>query len=178
MCEGRDCTVLSARIGLTYEDGTEATPDNGVYIHHLLSFSPNRPTDNAIGFCDVPEPEKDLGFNKYLPLRLPFSPFTGRGEDGAAVDMLFTSNDGKFNSGYHLGKDDYVLIQSDLVNYSNVTKNVFVTYEYEYVEGFQGISAITAMLSVTGMLHVLLLERARADRNAHASARLLDYHPS
>jgi hypothetical protein len=150
MCEGKDCTLLSARIGLTYEDGSEANPDNGVYIHHLLSFSPNHPSDNAVGFCDVSEPSKDLGFNKYLPLKLPFSPFTGRGEDGAAVDMLFTSSDGRYNSGYHLGKNDYVMVQSDLVNYSNETKKVFVTYEYEYVQGYQGISAITTMLSVTG----------------------------
>jgi len=145
---------------LTYEDGTEATPDNGVYIHHLLSFSPIRPTTNAIGPCDVNDPSKDIGINKYLE-NLPFSPFTGRGEDGAAVDMVFTSSDGKFDSGYHLGKNDYIMMQSDLVNYSNDTKKVFVTYEYEYVEGLQGASAITSMISATGksalnLIHIKL----------------------
>jgi hypothetical protein len=151
LCGGEDCTILSARLGLSYEDGSEASPETGVYIHHLLSFSPSRPSTNAIGLCDVTNPKEDIGFvNKILSNKLPFSPFTGRGEDGGAVSMVFTSGDGKFDSGYHLGKDDFVLVQSDLVNYKNTTQNVYLTYEYEYVPGFQGINAITTLLSVTG----------------------------
>lgn len=156
LCGGKDCTILSARIGLTYADGTDATPETGVYIHHLLSFLPGVPSVNSIGFCDVAEPEKDIGFfNNIVGNNLPFSPFTGRGEDGGPVSMIFTSGDGKFNSGFHIGKDDVIVVQSDIVNYKNVSQNVYVTYEYEWVEGFQGVKAITTLLSVAGCLLVI-----------------------
>jgi hypothetical protein len=136
---------------MTYEDGSEATPDTGVYVHHLLSFTPGHPSTNAIGLCDVPDPAKDIGsFNKAMSNTLPFSPFTGRGEDGGAVPYVFTSDDGKFESGFHMGKNDFVLVQSDLVNYKNETQTVYLTYDYEYVDGFQGASAITTLMSVTG----------------------------
>jgi hypothetical protein len=151
LCGDKDCTILTARLGLTYANGSEATPQTGAYIHHLLSFSPSRPSTNAIGLCDVPNSAQDVGFvNKILPLNLPFAPFTGRGEDGGPVFTQFTSDDGTYNSGFHLGKDDYIIVQSDLVNYNNETQNVYVTYEYEYVDGFQGASAISTLLSVTG----------------------------
>jgi hypothetical protein len=158
LCGNKDCTVLSVRIGLTYADGKEATPETGVYIHHLLSFTAARPSTNAIGLCDVEDPAKDLGFfNRIMPTTLPFAPFTGRGEDGGAVNMVYTSDDGRYNSGFHLGKDDTILVQSDLVNYKNETQDVYLTFDYEYVEGFQGISAITTLLSVTGkLLHATL----------------------
>lgn len=101
--------------------------------------------------CDVPEPQKDIGFlNKIISGSLPFSPFTGRGEDGGPVNMLFTSEDGKFNSGFHLGKEDRILVQSDLVNYKNESQSIYLTLDYEYVPGFQGTQAITTLLSVTG----------------------------
>src|ERR1700761_7368516 len=128
LCGGNDCTILSSRIGLSYEDGSEATPETGMYIHHLLAFSASRPSVNAIGLCDVDDPTKDIGwFNKILPSNIPISPFTGRGEDGGAVSMVFTSDDGKYDSGFHLGKNDYIVVQSDLVNYKNETQNVYLT---------------------------------------------------
>jgi hypothetical protein len=155
LCGDKDCTILTARFGLTYENGSEASPQTGVYIHHLLSFSttlsPSRPARNAIGLCDVQDSAQDAGFiNKLLPLDIPIAPFTQRGEDGGPVFTQFTSDDGSYNSGFHLGKDDYIIVQSDLVNYNNDTQNVYVTYEYEYVDGFQGASAISTLLSVTG----------------------------
>jgi hypothetical protein len=150
-CGDEDCTILSARVGVAYEDGKEATPDTGVYIHHLLAFSISRPAVNAIGMCDVKDPKNDIGFfNKLLSGSLPFSPFTGRGEDGGGVNMLFTSEDGTFDSGFHLGKEDRILVQSDLVNYKNESQKIYLTMDYEYVPGFQGTQAITTLLSVTG----------------------------
>ena len=134
---------------MTYEDGSEASPETGVYIHHLLAFVPGKPSTNAIGLCDVEDPAKDTGIMSKLNT-LPLSPFTGRGEDGGAVFMMFTSEDGKYNSGFHLGKNDNIVVQSDLVNYKNETQKVYLTYEYEYVEGLQGAQAITTLLSVTG----------------------------
>jgi hypothetical protein len=156
LCGNEDCTILSARLGLTYEDGSEASPETGVYIHHVLSFSPSRPAQNAIGLCDVDDPKKDIGFiNKLVGGYLPFSPFTGRGEDGGPVSAIFTTEDGKYDSGFHLGAKDYIIVQSDLVNYRNYTQNVYLTWDYQYVPGIQGEAAIATLLSVTGCLLIL-----------------------
>lgn len=34
--EAGPCTVYGGRVGVMYEDGTPATPETGVYIHHVL----------------------------------------------------------------------------------------------------------------------------------------------
>lgn len=149
LCGKKDCTILSARISLSYANGSEASPDQGVYIHHLLSFAPVKAVTNAVGLCDVQNPDKNI-LSKYMPVHIPFSPFTGRGEDGGPVSMVFTSEDGSFNSGYHLGKDNVLIVMSDLVNYKDYSQEVYLTYDYEYVDGFQGDSAMTTLLSVTG----------------------------
>ena len=152
LCGNKDCTILQARIGLTYGNGEPATPDTGVYVHHILSWVPTRPSINAIGICDVPDASKDIGkVNKAIARWIPLAPFTGRGEDGGPVSMMFTSTGGKYNSGFHLGKNDIIMVQSDLVNYANQSQDVYLTYDYEYVDGFQGRQAITTMLSVTGV---------------------------
>jgi hypothetical protein len=84
LCGVEDCTILSARLGLSYEDGSEASPETGVYIHHVLSFSPTRPSMGAIGMCDVDDLQETKGIpafvNKLTGGYLPFSPFTGRGK--------------------------------------------------------------------------------------------------
>jgi hypothetical protein len=173
LCDNKDCTILMARISLTYKDGEPATPDTGVYVHHILSFVPTRPSINAIGICDVPDASKDIGkVNQAVARRIPLSPFTGRGEDGGPVSMLFTSTGGKYNSGFHLGRNDIVMVQTDLVNYANKSQDVYLTYDYEYVDGFQGRQAITTMLSVTGMLS----SPAKLGPKAHRCNRLPNNH--
>ena len=69
---------------MTYENGSEASPQTGVYIHHLLAFVPSRPSTNAIGRCDVNEvtPE-NTGTGKFN--NTPMSPFTGRGDRKSVV---------------------------------------------------------------------------------------------
>lgn len=43
------CTVLSGRFVPRYEDGTPAGPDNGLYIHHVLSYDVSKSVINPIG---------------------------------------------------------------------------------------------------------------------------------
>lgn len=38
LCGDEDCTILSARVGVAYEDGKEATPDTGVSSKSYLLY--------------------------------------------------------------------------------------------------------------------------------------------
>jgi hypothetical protein len=76
--------------------------------------------------------------------------FIAHGEDGATGTTLYTSQDGKYNSGYFVGKNDKFLHWVDLVNYRSEAREVYVSYEIEYLEGKTGDDASAALMSVTG----------------------------
>jgi hypothetical protein len=71
---------------------------------------------------------------------VPFAEFVTRGEDSGYGDTVFTSPDGKYNSGFHLTRPRLV-IQYDIVNYNPTAKDVYLDVEIEYVDGLQGKNA-------------------------------------
>jgi hypothetical protein len=68
----------------------------------------------------------------------PGAGFIGQGEDNGDSAIMFTSADGKYNSGFHVGTADKFLLNADLVNYNNVTKEVYLTFDIEYIDGVVG----------------------------------------
>jgi hypothetical protein len=62
----------------------------------------------------------------------------------------FTSSDGTYKSGFFVGQSDKILNQVDLVNYNTETKNVYINYEIEYVDGHIGSDSAAVLMSVTG----------------------------
>jgi hypothetical protein len=131
--------------GLEYEDGTVADPSNGIYAHHMLSSDISKPGVLPVALCDAIDPTKaspgiaiDIGAG-----------FIGGSED-TGEPLMFTSQDGKYESGFLVGKDDIFALTTDLVNYNNVTKNIYVSMDIEWVEGHVGQDAIPNLISVTG----------------------------
>jgi hypothetical protein len=138
---------------MTLADGSPATPEQGIYIHHIFSFDMSKQQHNPIAYCDVPDPKKDIGaMNKLMSPAWPFAVFLTRGEDNGAYDEYYTSKDGKYNSGYHMGGKDQFVVQTDLVNYNEKNVDTYVTFEIEYLEGKVGKDAVNSVVSVTGML--------------------------
>jgi len=129
------CSILSARFLLTYEDGSEATPANGVYIHHFVSYDSSKPTKDIIRGCDGGFPM--MG-----------APFIDRGEDSGDTDTIFTVVNGTMESGYLMNSGSLV-IQYDMVNYAQTTKKIFINLEYEYVDNQKGKDATHTLKSVT-----------------------------
>src|ERR1700760_1027803 len=62
----------------------------------------------------------------------------------------FGSSNSTYKSGFMLGKADKILQQVDLVNYNTETKNVFINYEIEYLDGHVGSDSAAVLMSVTG----------------------------
>jgi hypothetical protein len=131
----KNCTLLSGRLLLRRKDGSLASPANGVYIHHILSFDMAKPRTNPIE-------GGVLG-------GVPFAEFVNRGEDSGDGDTVFTSPDGKYNSGFHLARPIFV-IQYDIVNYNPTTEELYIDLEIEHVDGLQGKNAGQLLKGVDG----------------------------
>jgi hypothetical protein len=120
----RDVTLLRANATLVFEDGSPANVDSGVYNHHLIFVDTSKSVPGFIS-CDG----KPNG-------GIPISIFAGGSEDKG--DDFYTTKDGKFDSGYYIGKNDAINIAGDVVNYTNEQKTVFTVAEFEYIEGNSG----------------------------------------
>jgi hypothetical protein len=141
----KDATYLYAKSSITFEDGSEAAVNNGVYVHHLGIMDLDYKGGSRLSACPGADP------NTPSPGRLPGgSLFTGGAEDKG--DTFFTSGDGKFNSGYYIGKSDRVMGFAEVINYRNVTQKVYLQLELEYVDGNPpGTLEVSAQsISVTG----------------------------
>ena len=56
---------------------------------------------------------------------------------GATEDSVvkYTSNDGRFKSGFYIGKNDKIQSQIDVVNYLDKERTVYTVSEVEYLPG-------------------------------------------
>jgi len=116
----KDATYLWANSSIVFEDGTDATIDNGVYLHHYGIFDLDKTTKQISSCIGILTPSKP-------------SLFTGGVEDKG--DSFYTSPDGKFNSGFYVGPTDKMLSTGQVVNYSNKTMEVYARLEIEFIPG-------------------------------------------
>ena len=136
-----DCPILSGHFRLTAALDKEVGPKDGIYIHHMVSFDTSKKFENPIGSCGG----KGLG-----GLGGGMAAFVDRGEDSGEMETIFTSQDGKYNSGYHMGKSEKFTVQYDLVNYKAKPMDIYLNLEYEYLPGIVGKDAGHTLKSVSG----------------------------
>jgi len=131
------CTVLSAHWRLEYADtGKQATPSDGVYIHHLTASDTTKSGWNAFPGGGLIGGGAGRAY------------FGDRGEDSGETSTIFTSSTNKTStSGFHLGAKDAISVQTDLVNYDSKSKNLNMVLEVEYLPGFQGKDTVATLKS-------------------------------
>jgi hypothetical protein len=156
----KDCTVLGTKMDVIFENGTRADVSSGVYLHHI--FSMNIVTDRKL---------KTLMTNSFIPFCGGGGGFFDYAVDGlmdltawltnilnleifgfGAVDefkQLFTTANGKFDSGFYFGQKDKLFFQAEVVNYRKQPQNVYIQMDVEYVPGRVGREASTAFVSTT-----------------------------
>jgi len=138
------CTILAGKVGVMYTDGKEATPANGVYIHHILTSDSTKKQKPWLSNCGSPStPAMNIAGI------LGGTAFVGTGEDSADGLTVYTSEDGTRNSGYHVGGSDSFTGWAQLVNYSPESKQIYVYYDLEWVPGIQGDDIKTATFTAT-----------------------------
>ena len=137
-----NCTVLTGRVRVQFEDGSDATPKQGVYIHHVATYHINKPVNLPVTKCGEGQ----------RPQALPLgSEFMNQGDDAMGSGwVLFTSADGKDNSGFFIKDKTSVFANLDLVNLEKKSKQIYLSFELEYVEGLVGSDSGSILMSVTG----------------------------
>lgn len=98
-----------------------------------------------MSICDYADPK--AGISAWMPNL--GAGFVGGSED-TGEPLMFTSQDGSYQSGFLVGPNDRFALATDLVNYNNVSKTVFVTMDLEFVDGHVGAEAVPNLISVTG----------------------------
>jgi hypothetical protein len=125
-----NCTVFDGRITINYENGTRADISGGVYLHHVITVDISKKVPQFIKACGL----GGAGMSTFL---------------GGAVDgftQLYTTIDGKFPSGFHVGNDQ-MMMQAEIVNYLKEPQKVWITVDYEWLPGTHGSDAYQTVLS-------------------------------
>jgi hypothetical protein len=138
--------ILRTDSTLKYKDGT--TPSGtDVHNHHVMNFD-IRGTGNKgpIFKCG------GLGVAETTAhgLQIPRGYIGGSSMDGAPA--LFSSADGKYNSGHHLAKGAKVVFFAELINLSNKPLEVYSVTEVDYIDA--GSAGATMMDSSVGIVSV------------------------
>jgi len=131
------CTVLSAHWRLEYADtAKQATPSDGVYIHHLTASDTSKSGWTAFTGGGLIGGGAGRAY------------FGDRGEDSGETSTIFTSSSNRTStSGFHLKSTDAISVQTDLVNYDSKSKNLNMVLEVEYLPGFQGKDTVATLKS-------------------------------
>jgi len=121
----KDITILDAVTGVYDDQMKEIDFNKGLYNHHNVFFDLGSsfpvPISCGSGLFDIAN------------FKMPVNIFMGGAAD--TTSNHYTSEDGKFNSGYYLANNSDVLQMIDIVNYNNKTVNIFTVSEIEYVPG-------------------------------------------
>ncbi|KAF2435217.1 hypothetical protein EJ08DRAFT_656841 [Tothia fuscella] len=117
-----DATLLFSSNTLQYIDGKIADQASGVYNHHVAFIDLNKSTPL---FSSCPGPA--AMFTK--------TPSTIMGASEEIGQSAYSTPDGKFNSGYYIGKNDKIIMSGEVVNYTNDTKVIYSVSDIEYIPG-------------------------------------------
>lgn len=107
---------------MTYEDGTRADINSGVYLHHVVTFNMDKLT-SPMSFC----------FFGFPMPKMRGAEFIGASND--AGPWMFTTADGQANTGFYVDPADKMGWYGEVINYKKEAKKLYVTMEAEYMEG-------------------------------------------
>jgi hypothetical protein len=146
-----NCTVLSIKADIVYENGTRADVSHGLYLHHHASL--NMGLHNQVNWVNMCA-NKDttysgINLQRFAPKMIPMGQILAL----AAVDEYtnyFTAKDGKTNSGFTLNPDDVVFSMTEVVNYANHEQKIYVQLDIDYVDGQPEKEASYTSMSFTG----------------------------
>ncbi|KAF2429085.1 hypothetical protein EJ08DRAFT_680230 [Tothia fuscella] len=149
MCS--NCTVLAGKMDIVFENGTRADISGGVYLHHVITIDLTKQRkawltgcSGALGSSPAAKPNvpggagaPGGGLNTFI---------------GGAVDAFvqyYTTPDGKFNSGYFIDNNKFMM-QVEMINYRPDEQTVYISTDLEYIDGHVGGDATQGVLSATG----------------------------
>jgi hypothetical protein len=145
-CGGKACTILTGKVGLQLENGTVADPNSGIYIHHILASNSNKKIEPFVSGCDVTADK----LNTVTKPAARGASFVGGSEDNAAEPIMYTTLDGTLESGYWLSPSNSIGVMMDIVRNNKQIKQLYLTYELEWLPSHVGADSQGVLMSVTG----------------------------
>lgn len=130
-----DISLLDTVVKLVYEDGSSATVDNSIYNHHI-AFQDTAKKTPAIVACPGQAAKNSV----------PTSVLVATGEDGNSYHYAPGLPD--FDSGYFIGPNDGIGVFTEIVKYTNQTKRIYASVDYNYVPGKPKFDVSGVTLSV------------------------------
>jgi hypothetical protein len=160
----KDCTVLSGKMTVVFENGTRADIGGGVYLHHSVAIDISKSIGGFVSACPLGENAmiNDLlkkggagGINTFIGGAV-VSALSKQLLCIYLLDLLqdeftqfYTTPDGKFNSGYYIKDNDFAL-QAEIINYRSTEQSVYIQTDLEYLPGKVGSDAEQGILSAVG----------------------------
>jgi hypothetical protein len=111
------------------------------FVHQWLAFCPGGGAVQTVG-------ENFLSLTTKLNKGLRSSVFGFGSVD--EFKQLFTTPDGKFDSGFYLHPNDKMLMAAELVSYRHEPQPIYIQVDFEWIPGKVGKEAVTGLSSVTG----------------------------
>jgi len=119
----KDAMIISSKTTLVNEQYKRVyTNSDGLYNHHLTFVNMNKHANIWLACNGTPVPETT-----------PWTIFIG--SEAGEVKIPWTPESKTLKSGYYVGKNDYVALSIDIVNYNNQDVVVYADTEIEYLPG-------------------------------------------
>ena len=144
-----NCTILAIKTDVVNEDESRMDISNGVYLHHAVSINLGwRDMSNWLPACPELGPMMKTAST---PARFQ-TPVTMFGN--TAVDefqqWFGSPTERSTQGGMYVSPLDFILLQAEMINYTQKEKKVYINFDYEYVPGRMGKETTFTMASTIG----------------------------
>jgi len=147
-----NAAILSGKMDLMMEDGSQANVAKGVYVHHLLVADVGK-TSAPFALCPGGHNQKE--FVPWISSHIVESIGAGliqAGNDQFQNPTIYASPTGPMKSAFLTGWSDTFLLEAEIVNYNPENTTIYITLETEYLDqvppGY--LDASTLIFSATG----------------------------
>jgi hypothetical protein len=144
-----NCTILAIKTDVLNEDGSRMDISNGVYLHHAVSMNLGwRQMTNWLAPCPELGPMmKSAGVPAHFQ-----TPATMFGNTAVDEFQQWFGSPKEYSAqgGMYVNPLDFILLQAEMINYTQNQKQVYINFDYEYVPGRMGKETTFTIASTLG----------------------------
>jgi len=129
-----DCMITMMQAGLESDKGASVNTNSGLWLHHMVAINIGKGRSDATCANTMSLPHVDVGTSPAMSER-----FFSSGNERTFFEFASTGK----KAGYYVAPSDKFSFIVDLMNTNKADKRVYMTIDYEYVDGTpEGYSAI------------------------------------
>jgi hypothetical protein len=144
-----NCTILAIKTDVVNEDGSRMDISNGVYLHHAVSINLGwRSMTNWLAPCPDLNP---MMKTPWTPAQFQ-TPATMFGNTAVDEFQQWFGSPKEYSAqgGLYVSPLDFILLQAEMINYTQKEKKVYINFDYEYVPGRMGKETTFTIASTLG----------------------------